>query len=97
MAPSAERCSEFKHLNETLSRRLEDLRSQTTIFREKLKRAKLTVQTEKEETRRLRLAVDLQRIAKEAAVTGNKELQAKLESRDKEASCFVLFMPSIHF
>jgi septal ring factor EnvC (AmiA/AmiB activator) len=97
VAPSAERCSEFKHMNEALNRQLEDLRSQTTIFREKLKRAKLTAQTEKEETRRLRLAVDRQRIAKEAVVTENKKLQAKLESRDKEASCFVLFMPSIHF
>jgi len=84
VTPSVERCSEFKNLNEALNRQLEELRSHATIFKEKLKRAKLSVQAEKDETKRLRLSVDRQRIAKEAVMTEKKELQAKLESRDKE-------------
>jgi len=84
VAPFAERCSELKNLNEALNRQLEDLRSEATVSREKLKQEKLTVQTEKEESKRLRLAVDRQRTAKEAVVTEKKELQAKLESRDRE-------------
>jgi len=84
MAPSAERSSELKNMNETLNRKLEDLHLQITISRDKFKKAKLSAQTEKDETKRLRLAVDRQRTAKEAMATEKKELQAKLESRDKE-------------
>jgi len=84
LAPSAERYSELKNLNEALNRQLEDLQSQIIISSDKLKKAKLSVQTEKEETKRLRLVVDRQRIAKEEAVTDNKEMQAKLEAKDKE-------------
>lgn len=90
VASSVERCSEFKNQNDALYRELEELRSQFTISREKLKRAKLTAQAEKDETKRLRLAVDRQRIAKEAVVTDKMELQAKLDSRDIEVSYFVL-------
>ena len=93
MAPSAERCSEFKNLNETLNRRLEDLQCQITMSRDKLKKARLSVQTEKEERERLRLAVERQMMAKERVVTEKKEIQAKLDAKDKEVSCFV---PSLH-
>ena len=84
MAPLAEQCSEFKNLNEALNRQLQDVQCQFTISREKLKNAKLSLQTEKEETKRLRLAVDRQRKAKEVVVTENKEMQAQLDAKDKE-------------
>jgi hypothetical protein len=84
VAPAAERCLELKNLNETLNRQLEDLQSQIKVSRLTLKKAKQTVQTEKEETKRLRLAVDRQRLAKEGVVTEKKKMQAELDARDKE-------------
>lgn len=93
MAPSAERSSGFKDLNENLNRRLNDLQSQIAISRDKLKKAKLSAQAEKDEAKRLRLAVDRQRIAKEGAMTEMKELQTKLDAKDKEVGYFV---PSLH-
>ena len=98
MAPLAEQCSEFKNLNEALNRQLQDVQCQFTISREKLKNAKLSLQTEKEETKRLRLAVDRQRKAKEVVVTENKEMQAQLDAKDKEVCLVIssLLSASIH-
>lgn len=86
MAPSAEQCSELKKLNEALNRQVGDMQSQIIISRDKLKKAKLSLQTEKEETKRLRFAVDRQRMAKEGEVTEKKEMQAQLDAKDKEVS-----------
>jgi hypothetical protein len=57
-----------------------------TISKDKLKKAKLSLQTEKEESRRLRLAVDRQREATKGVVTENREMQAQLDAKDKEVS-----------
>ena len=89
VAPSSGRCSEFKNQNETLNRRLEDLQVQITISREKLKKAKLGVQTEKEEAKRLRAAVERQRLATKEVVTEKNEMQAELDAKDREVSDFV--------
>jgi hypothetical protein len=88
VAPLAERCSGFKNLNEALNRQLEALQSQITFSRNKLNKAKLSLQTEKEETKRLRLAVDRQRKAKEEEVSEKKEMQAKLDAKDREV-CYL--------
>ena len=60
-----------------------------TLSKDKLKKAKLSLQTEKEETKRLRLAVDRQRKAKEGVVIENKEMEAQLDAKAKEVSYFV--------
>lgn len=86
MAPLAEQCSDFKNLNEALTRELEDVQCQMTTSRDKLKKARLSLETEKEETKRLRLAVDRQRKAKDGVATENKEMQAQLDAKDKEVS-----------
>ena len=93
MAPLAEQCSEFRNLNETLNRQLRDADSQMAISRDKLKKAKLSVQNEKEESKRLRLAVDMQRRAKEGVLAENREMQAQLDAKDKEVSYFVSSLP----
>ena len=93
VAPVAEQCSELKNLNEVLNRQLEDQRSQTIISRDKFKKVKQSLQTEKEETTRLRLAVDRQRIAKEREMTEKRGLQAQLDAKDKEVGYFI---PSLH-
>jgi len=84
VAPLAEQCSEYKNLNQALNRQLQDVQCQFTTSRDKLKSTKLSLQTEKEETKRLRLAVDRQRKAKEEVLTENKEMQAQLDAKDKE-------------
>ena len=84
MAPLAERCSELKIRNEILNRQLEEQHSQAAIARDKLKKAKRSLQTEKEESVRLRLAFDRQRMAKNGEATEKKEMQAKLDARDRE-------------
>ena len=91
MVPLAERCSEFQNLNDALKDQLVDMQHQMTISRDKLKRARLSLQNEKEESKRLRLAFDRQRIAKEGEVTEKKEMQAQLDSKDMEVSFFNLF------
>lgn len=63
------------------------------ISRDKLKKAKLSVQNEKEESKRLRLAVDMQRRAKEGVLAENREMQAQLDAKDKEVSYFVSSLP----
>jgi hypothetical protein len=83
-----ERCSEFKNRNEALNRQVEELLSQDAISRDKLKKARRSLQTEKEESTRLRLAFDRQRKAKDGEVTEKKEMQAKLDAKDREVSYF---------
>lgn len=90
MAPSSERYAELRSLNEALNRRLRDLESQIKLFRDKHKLAKLCVQTEKEEVKRLRIVVERQRSGREIAITEKNELQAKVEERDRE----VVFVPT---
>ena len=99
MAPSAERYSELKDLNEALNRRLKDLQVQITTSRDKLKKVKQNLQTEKEETMRLHLAVERQRNAKKEVVTERNDMQAKLDAKDKEVSYSNPFSPpsSFHF
>lgn len=80
-------------MNETLNRQLRDADSQMAISRDKLKKAKLSVQNEKEESKRLRLAVDMQRRAKEGVLAENREMQAQLDAKDKEVSYFVSSLP----
>ena len=63
------------------------------ISRDKLKKAKLSVQNEKEESKRLRLAVDMQRRAKEGVLAENREMKAQLDAKDKEVSYFVSSLP----
>ena len=89
----AEQCSEFRNLNEALNRQLRDADSQMAISRDKLKKAKLSVQNEKEESKRLRLVVDMQRRAKEGVLAENREMQAQLDAKDKEVSYFVSSLP----
>ena len=83
VVPLAERCSEYQNLNDALNDQLVDMQHQMTVSRDKLKRARLSLQNEKEESKRLRLAFDRQRIAKEGEVTEKKEMQAQLDSKDK--------------
>ena len=83
MVPLAERCSDFQNLNQVLNEQLVDMRYQMTISRDKLKKAKLSLQAEKDESKRLRLAFDRQRMAKEGEVTEKKEMQAQLDSKEK--------------
>ena len=88
----AQQCASYKTLNEALNQQLKDLQVQNHISRDKYKKAKLSVESEKQETKRLRFAVERQRLAKEGVITEKKELQAKVEDRDKEViSCFSLF------
>ena len=89
VAPLADECSKLKNLNEALNRQLEDAQSQMIISKDKLKKAKMSLQTEKEEAKRLHLAVDRQRKAKEVVETENKVMQAQLDAKDKEVSYFV--------
>lgn len=93
VVPLAERCSEFQNLNDALNDQLVDMQHQMTISRDKLKRARLSLQNEKEESKRLRLAFERQRIAKEGEVTEKKEMQAQLDSKDKEVSFLFYFRP----
>jgi hypothetical protein len=89
VSPLAGQCLEFRNLNGALNRQLKDVESQMTISRDKLKKAKLSLQMEKEEAKRLRHAVDLQRKAKEGVLTENREMQAQLDAKDKEVSYFI--------
>ena len=89
MAPLAQKCSEFKSVNEALNRQLRDAESQMAISRDKHKKAKLSLQNEKEESKRLRLAVDMQRRAKEGVLTEKREMQAQLDAKDKEVSYII--------
>ncbi|KAF8801412.1 hypothetical protein BYT27DRAFT_7114935, partial [Phlegmacium glaucopus] len=98
-APLADRCAEYKTLNEALNRQLEDLRSQNQISRDKYKMAKRSLQTEKEETERLRLAFERQITANKAMMKGKNETQAKLEEQGKEVNivCFLFLNCSIFY
>ena len=84
MAPSVERCSELKNSNEALTRQVQDLQSQIKISKEMHKRAKINAQTEKDEVKRLQLAVARQRAATEVATTAKRQLEVKVEQQDKE-------------
>ena len=95
VAPLANQCSELKSLNDALNRQLKDMQSQLKISEDKLKEAKLSVQTEKEESKRLRFAIDRERIAaKEGEMDDKKkEVQIQLEAKDGPlASGFWFFL-----
>jgi len=84
VAPLVERCSELRNSNEALTRQVQDLQSQIKISKEVLKKAKVNTQTERDEVKRLHLAVARQRAATEVVMTDKKQLEAKVEQQDKE-------------
>lgn len=88
VAPLAEQGSELKNLNNALNRQLEDMQDQLMISRDKLKKARMSMQVDKEELKRQRLTINRERIAKEGEMAEKKEMQAQLDEKDSKVCLF---------